>query len=59
MITIDIPNRSLELHVPEDEIQERLSTWQRPPLRIKQGYLALYAQLAESADKGAIIKNRF
>jgi dihydroxy-acid dehydratase len=58
-ITIDIPNRSLELHVPEREIQERLSTWQRPPLRIKKGYLALYAQLAESADKGAIIQNRF
>jgi dihydroxy-acid dehydratase len=59
VITIDIPNRSLELHVPEREIQERLSTWKRPPLRIKKGYLALYAQLAESADKGAIIQNRF
>ena len=56
VITIDIPNRSLELHVPEQEIEERLSTWQRPPLRIKRGYLALYAQLAESADKGAIIR---
>lgn len=59
VITIDIPNRSLELHVPEHEIQARLSNWQRPPLRIKKGYLALYAQLAESADKGAIIQNRF
>jgi dihydroxy-acid dehydratase len=45
--------------VPEQEILERLSTWQRPPLRITKGYLALYAQLAESADKGAIIQNRF
>ena len=59
VITIDIPNRSLHLHVSEDEIQERLSTWQRPPLRINKGYLALYARLAESADKGAIIQNRF
>jgi dihydroxy-acid dehydratase len=59
VITIDIPNRRLGLHVSDQEIEERLSTWERPPLRIKKGYLALYAQLAESADKGAIIQNRF
>jgi dihydroxy-acid dehydratase len=59
MITIDIPNRSLHLHVSDDEIKKRLSKWQRPPLRITKGYLALYARLAESADKGAIIQNRF
>jgi dihydroxy-acid dehydratase len=59
VITIDIPNRSLKLHVSDQEIEDRLSTWQRPPLRITKGYLALYAQLAESADKGAIIQNRF
>ncbi len=58
-ITIDIPNRSLHLHVADDEIQDRLSRWQRPPLRITKGYLALYSRLAESADKGAIIPNRF
>jgi dihydroxy-acid dehydratase len=58
-ITIDIPNRSLRLHVSDDEIRERLSRWQRPPLRITKGYLALYSRLAESADKGAIIPNRF
>jgi dihydroxy-acid dehydratase len=58
-ITIDIPNRGLRLHVPDDEIQDRLSRWRRPPLRITKGYLALYSRLAESADKGAIIPNRF
>jgi dihydroxy-acid dehydratase len=58
VITIDIPNRSLHLHVSDGEIRERLSRWQRPPLKIKKGYLALYSRLAESADKGAIIRNR-
>jgi dihydroxy-acid dehydratase len=58
VITIDIPNRSLHLHVSDGEIRERLSRWQRPPLRITKGYLALYSRLAESADKGAIIRNR-
>ena len=58
-ITIDIPNRHLKLHVPDSEIEARLRTWKRPAPKIKSGYLALYARLAESADKGAIIRNRF
>jgi dihydroxy-acid dehydratase len=58
IITIDIPSRSLHLHVSDDEIRQRLARWQRPELKIKNGYLALYARLAESADKGAIIRHR-
>jgi dihydroxy-acid dehydratase len=58
-ITIDIPNRHLKLHVPQAEIEARLRTWKRPPPKAKSGYLALYSRLAESADKGAIIRNRF
>jgi dihydroxy-acid dehydratase len=58
-ITIDVPARRLHLHVPDTEIAERLSRWQRPKPRIKRGYLALYAQIAASASRGAIIENRF
>ena len=54
-ITIDVPNRSLELHVSDDEIAARLKGWTRPKAKIKKGYLSLYARLAESASKGAII----
>jgi dihydroxy-acid dehydratase len=57
-ITIDIPHRRLDLQVADREIQDRLSRWRRPPLRFTRGYLALYAQLAESADQGAIIRHR-
>ncbi len=57
-ITIDIPQRRLHLHVDDDEIQNRLARWKRPPLRFTSGYLALYARLAESADQGAIIRHR-
>jgi dihydroxy-acid dehydratase len=57
LITVDIPNRRLHLHVPEEEISARLATWRRPVPRVKKGYLALYARLAESADKGAIIRH--
>jgi dihydroxy-acid dehydratase len=59
LITIDIPERNLHLHVPEEEIRERLVSWKRPEPKFKKGYLALYSRLAESADKGAIIRNRF
>ncbi len=58
-ITIDIPNRSLHLSISDEEIAGRLSRWQRPDPKVKRGYLALYARLAESADKGAIIKHKF
>jgi len=57
-ITIDIPNRGLHLHVTDAEIAARLAKWQRPEPKIKRGYLALYSRLAESADKGAIIRHK-
>ncbi|MGD0624658.1 MAG: dihydroxy-acid dehydratase [Thermodesulfobacteriota bacterium] len=59
LITIDIPNRKLHLHVPEEEVKKRLARWKRPQPKFKKGYLALYARLAESADKGAIIRHKF
>jgi dihydroxy-acid dehydratase len=59
MITVDIPNRSLHLHVSDEEIKARLAKWQRPEPKFRKGYLALYARLAESADKGAIIRHKF
>ena len=58
MITVDIPARSLHLHVSDEEIQARLSQWRRPEPKFKNGYLSLYSRLAESADQGAIIRHR-
>ncbi len=57
-ITIDIPNRNIHLQLPQQEIEARLREWQPPPPRVRSGYLALYARLAESADKGAILPHR-
>ena len=58
-ITIDIPNRNLQLQLSDQEIQDRLTQWQRPQPKFKKGYLALYSRLAESADKGAMIRHKF
>ena len=56
LITIDIPSRNLDLHISPEEIKARLAEWQKPEPRFKKGYLALYSRLAESADKGAILR---
>ncbi len=58
IITVDIPNRRLHLDVTDEELQARRAQWQPPAPKVKRGYLALYARLAESADKGAIIRHR-
>jgi len=56
LVTIDIPARNLELHVSDEEIKARLAKWTKPEPKFKKGWLALYCQLAESADKGAILR---
>ena len=58
IITINVPEGRLELDVPDETIKERLAKWKRPEPKFKRGYLALYSRLAESADKGAIIKHK-
>ncbi len=54
-IKIDIPNRTLELLVPEEEIKRRLSQWKAPEPKIKKGYLARYARMVSSAAFGAVM----
>ncbi len=55
IIKIDIPNRKLELKVPESEIKERIKKADKPERPVK-GWLARYRKLATSADEGAILR---
>jgi dihydroxy-acid dehydratase len=55
-IVIDVPNRKLDLDVGEDEMDRRRNAWTPPEPRVKKGYLARYASLVSSADKGAVFK---
>jgi dihydroxy-acid dehydratase len=55
-ITIDIPNRKIELHISESEMKERSSKWSPPEPKIKTGYLARYAKLVTSAGTGAVLE---
>jgi len=55
IISIDIPNRKLEVKLSESEIEKRFKTWKPVPPKIKTGYLARYSKLVSSADKGAVL----
>ncbi|MCJ7773062.1 MAG: dihydroxy-acid dehydratase, partial [Desulfobacterales bacterium] len=54
IIEIDIPNKKLNLKVSEEEIQRRISQLPEFEAKIKSGYLARYASMVSSADKGAV-----
>ena len=54
-IIIDIPNRTLTLCVPEEEIQRRLQAVKHIRKPATPG-LARYASLVTSADQGAVLK---
>jgi dihydroxy-acid dehydratase len=53
-ISLDIPNRRLELLVDEKTLAERREGWRRPEPKIKTGWLARYAKVVTSAYTGAI-----
>jgi len=55
IIEIDIPMRKLEVNIAEEELKERNIVWKPPEIKAKKGWLAAYAALANSADKGAAI----
>lgn len=55
-ITIDIENKTLNLDIPQSEIDERLKNWKKPLPTKEKGLLGLYSKLAGSAYEGAMIK---
>lgn len=57
IITIDIPNRKLNVELSDDEIQKRLKSLPVFEPKIKRGYLGRYARMVSSANTGAVLKN--
>ena len=55
-IAIDIPACKIELLVSDEELERRRAAWVCPEPKVKTGYLARYARLVSSADKGAILQ---
>ncbi|MBR0233516.1 MAG: dihydroxy-acid dehydratase, partial [Synergistaceae bacterium] len=56
IISIDITNYKIELKVSDEELAKRKAAWIPKEPKIKTGYLARYAKLVSSANKGAILE---
>ena len=55
IISINIPEHKIQLNVSDEELESRRSKWVCPEPKIKTGYLARYARMVSSADKGAVL----
>ncbi|MBE6594322.1 MAG: dihydroxy-acid dehydratase [Ruminococcaceae bacterium] len=55
IIAIDITACKIELKVSDEELAARRAAWVCPAPKVTTGYLARYAKLVSSADKGAIL----
>ncbi|MFO7445354.1 MAG: IlvD/Edd family dehydratase [Ignavibacteriaceae bacterium] len=53
IIELDVPNRKLHLDVPEEELSKRRAAWQAPEPHTERGYVRLYLDHVQQADKGA------
>ena len=56
IIEIDIDNHSLNFRVSDEELERRRANWQPKEPKITTGYLARYAKLVTSANKGAVLE---
>jgi dihydroxy-acid dehydratase len=51
-ISLDVPNRRLDLLVDDVELERRRSEWTRPVAKEDRGYLALYRERVTQAHEG-------
>ena len=56
IIKINIPECTLNLDVSDEELAKRRSKWQPREPKITTGYLARYASLVTSGNRGAILE---
>jgi len=54
IIHFDIPNRKLSVEVSDEELAERLKTWEKPLPRFARGVFRKYADTVSSASLGAV-----
>ena len=56
IISINIPELKLEIKVSDEEMQASRETWQPREPKVKTGYLARYASMVTSGNRGAILE---
>ncbi len=53
-VTVDIPNRSLDVDLSDEEIEARVEAWDAPDPVYTSGVLAKYREAFDSAENGAV-----
>lgn len=56
IIKIDIDNHSLELDISEEEMAKRKAEWTPREPKVTTGYLARYAKMVTSGNRGAVLE---
>lgn len=56
LIEINIPDNKLELKVPDEELSRRRAAWKPREPKITTGYLARYAAMVTSGNRGAVLE---
>ena len=56
IISINIPENTINVKVSDEELAKRKENWAPKEPKVKTGYLARYASMVTSADKGAILQ---
>ena len=52
IIELDVPNRSLNVRISDEEMARRRADWTAPPTRYERGYGWMFSKHIEQADKG-------
>ena len=55
-ISIDIDNHSLNVLVSDEELERRREKWQPREPKVTTGYLARYASMVTSGNRGAVLE---
>ena len=58
LIEINIPEHKLNVKVSDEVLEERRKNWKPREPKVTTGYLARYASLVTSADRGAVLEIR-
>lgn len=54
-IMVNIPDKRVDLKISDEDFEKRRKLWQPPEQKIREGYLARYADRVTSAARGAIL----
>ena len=52
IIRVDVPNRSINMLVPDEELDRRRAAWVKPEPHATRGYVHMFLNHIEQADKG-------